>query len=197
MRQASPVLESGIMILHFGGSKPGIVKNMSDYQEIRSVILNSGHKLGRDWLGEQKSKGLLNIFSENEKSISKSDAVILDATFDTHGIGIQLGLALMYKRPTLLLIKNGASDPITGLKFIDARDQKLLHFEEYEGASDIKKVLDPFIEWIEHNTQLARFNIELDRKLDNYLRLKSKINNTSKAEEIRRLVEEDLERHES
>src|SRR6266702_5069266 len=183
------------MTLHFGGSIPGIKTHLKDYHEIRSTILKMEHTLARDWLVGQKHEGIVNIFSENEKSISRSDGVILDATFDTHGVGIQLAIALMYKRPILLLIKKNAGNPITKPKLINAQDKKLLQTAEYENIAEVENIIAGFVAWIESNGQLARFNLELDRKLDNYLRLKSKLNHTSKAEEIRRLVEDDLNQH--
>jgi len=42
---------------------------------------------------------------------------------------------------------------------------------------------------------MARFNIELDKKLDNYLKLKARINKSSKALEIRLLVQTDLDNY--
>lgn len=180
------------MLLHFGGSRNGLEAHPDDYLAIRDAILSAGHTLSRDWLKHEHSKGVVNLFTENEKAIANSDGIILDATYDTHGVGIQLALALMYKRPTLLLVRHGAKNPIPDLTIINANDKKLICSREYKNITDIGKILSDFNDWIQSHSRLARFNIELDRKLDNYLKLKAKLNQTSKSEEIRRLVEEDL-----
>ena len=180
------------MILHFGGSSPGIKNHLDDYHVLRELIINQGHTLARDWLVQKKYHGLVSLFSENEKSISRSDGVILDATYDTHGVGIQLAIALMYKRPILLLTKKGAKTPITRLKLVNDKDKRLLQTAEFSSAAKADQILIEFTDWVDANNRLARFNIELDRKLDNYLKLKGRLNHTSKSEEIRRLVEEDF-----
>lgn len=183
------------MILHFGGSSLGIKNHLDDYHALREHIIYQGHTLARDWLVLKKHHGLVNLFSENEKSISRSDGVILDATYDTHGVGIQLAIAFMYKRPILLLTKKGAKTPITQLKLVNDKDKRLLQSAEFSSASKADQILLDFTDWVDANNRLARFNIELDRKLDNYLKLKGRLNHTSKTEEIRRLVEEDFKQN--
>lgn len=179
------------MKLHFGGSRPGIDNHLDEYRLIREQIIQLGHAIARDWLGDDR-QDLVNMFTENERSISRSDGVILDATYDSHGAGIQLALALMYRRPILLLRKKNTLTSPIDLKIINARDRSLVQWADYANVEEVKVSIAEFTHWIEAHSQLARFNIELDRKLDNYLKLKANVNNTSKSEEIRKLVEDDL-----
>jgi hypothetical protein len=183
------------MVLHFGGSLPGLENDMADYHAIRSFLIQEGHTIARDWLGKQRHEGLVNIFSENERSISRSDAIILDATYDTHGVGIQLAIALMHKRPTLLLIKDHADMAVAHPRLVNEKDRPLLRTAMHDNIDQAKVSISEFIKWVENNDKLARFNMELDRKLDNYLKLKGRVNHTSKTEEIRKLIENDFKQY--
>lgn len=183
------------MVLHFGGSSIGIENNWKEYLTVRSWLLANNHSLSRDWLGKDRHTGLVSLFSETEKSISRSDGVILDATYDTHGIGIQLAIAVMYKRPVLMLARNQSTATLSQPVLINSADKGLIKSVTYKNQAKLETAISTFIDWIEDTNKLARFNIELDRKLDNYLKLKAKLNRSSKSVEIRRLIEQDLERH--
>lgn len=50
------------------------------------------------------------------------------------------------------------------------------------------------MKWVEENKRLVRFNLEIERELDNYLKEKAKQNKTNKSEEIRKLILEDMQK---
>ncbi len=183
------------MIIHFGGSKQGYDEHKEDYLLIRATLLESNHKLGRDWLMKDKDKGLDSLMSENERPIIGSDSVILDASFDAYSIGFQLALAITYQRPVLLLTRAGTPSMPKELALINKKDKKLIQSYTYSKPDEIIEIIKKFLIWTEQTSKLARFNIELDKKLDNYLKMKARINKTSKVLEIRKLVQSDLEQY--
>jgi hypothetical protein len=183
------------MIIHLGGSKQGYTDHSEDYMFLRSTLLAMGHKLGRDWLGKDKNKGLDSLMAENERSIMASDCVILDASYDAYSVGFQLALALTYQRPILLLCRDGLRSMAEESNLINKKDKKLIQSRTYSTPEEISQILTDFLDWTAKTSKMARFNIELDKKLDNYLKMKARINKSSKALEIRRLVQADLDQY--
>lgn len=112
------------MIIHLGGSKQGYIDHPEDYMFIRSTLLDMGHKLGRDWLGKDKDKGLDSLMAENERSIIASDCVVLDGSYDAYSVGFQLALALTYQRPVLLLCREGLRSMPKESSLINKKRQK-------------------------------------------------------------------------
>lgn len=188
------------MRIFFGGSLPRFRTNKSDYIKIRDSITSLGHILTRDWIEEEGKKDIKRSVNEmyelTEKAINNSDAVILEYSQDISAVGQQLVIALQKSIPTLLLIKDSKETEDSPLSdyFISSKDLKHVKKAKYKN-SDIKKIISNFLKWVDENKQLVRFNLELERELDEYLKLKSKKNNSSKAEEIRALIVKDMSRN--
>lgn len=188
------------MRIFFGGSLPRFRTNKVDYIKIRDSIISLGHVLTRDWVKEESIKSMKRSVNEmyelTEKAINNSDAVILEYSNDISAVGQQLVLALQKSIPTLLLIKDSKDTEDSPLSdyFISSKDLKHVKKSKYKN-SNVKKLISNFLKWVEENKQLVRFNLELERELDEYLKLKAKKNNSSKAEEIRTLIIKDMSRN--
>lgn len=184
------------MKVHFGGSGRGFENLEENYFLIRDMIRTLGHSISRDWISNEiiKSTPSLKVaFRETVKAINESDAVVLEGTYDTSSVGKQLTLALNNRTPVLILyFQNIKSNPSLD-KFIDSQTSKLVRKSQYT-KENIKNVLKDFFDWAEENTKLVRFNLEIDRKLDNHLRKKAGKEGSSKAEVIRNLILEDMEK---
>lgn len=179
------------MKVHFGGSSQGYRNLKNTYLAIKKEVQNSGHKITRDWLNPtviRKTKSLNEAFKETEKAIKESEAVILEASYDSSSLGKQMVMAHNQNLPILLLIHRNYTQSETLSQFIS--QDKLVMVKTYS-EKNIKKIIDDFLSWVDISTKPARFNLELPRNLDNYLKENAKINKTSKAEEIRKLVEKD------
>jgi len=185
------------MKVFFGGSLPGYRVNKGNYSKIREVILHLGNKLTRDWIAEEQEgnsgRTLSEMYELTERAIREADAVILEYSHDISAIGQQLVLALQRQIPILLLVNDddGAENSPLSDYFISSKYYKQIRKEKYK-ASNIKKSISTFLKWVEENKALVRFNLELERELDDYLKEKAVRNNTSKSVEIRNLILEDM-----
>ena len=185
------------MKVFFGGTIPGFKVNRDNYLEIRKVILALGHKLTRDWLKEEAKGKITRAPSEmyelTEKAIKEADAIILEYSHDIGAIGQQLVLSLQRNIPVLLLVKesNNSEDSPLSDYFIASRYYKNLIKKKYKLTS-IKKAVSDFLKWVEGNKSIIRFNLEIERELDDYLKSKAKKNKSSKSEEIRKLILGDM-----
>lgn len=185
------------MKIFFGGSLHAFQENSKSYLEIRKTLLTLRQKLTRDWIREElrgKVKRNQNeMYELTEKAIHNADAVILEYTHNTSAAGQQLILALERGLPTLLLVKNSknAEDSLLSDYFVNSKHYKYLKKERYNGTN-VKKIIVGFLKWADQNRSIVRFNLELEKELDDYLKEKALANRTSKSEEIRKLVLEDL-----
>lgn len=178
------------MKVHFGGSGKGSVDLYHSYILIRDTIRDLGHSIARDWLEDLTVKRTTSDtlrYEETLKAINKSDVVILESTYDTSSIGKQLDIALSANAPVLILNRIGAKDNSSIDKFVTSSAAKLIKQHSYN-EENIKEVLQNFLDWAEDKTNIVRFNLEIERELDNYLKNKAKENHTSKSEEIRKLI---------
>lgn len=187
------------MKVFFGGSLPGFEDNKKNYLKIREAVLSLGHKLTRDWVDEE-IKGKVTrtqgeMYELTEKAINEADAVILEYSHNIGAVGQQLVLSLQRSIPVLLLVKNGNSSENSPLSdyFIGTKYYKNLKKEKYE-IKTVKRLVSGFLRWVEENKSLVRFNLEIERELDDYLKEKAEKNGSSKSEEIRKLILRDMKK---
>lgn len=182
------------MKVHFGGSGQGSQELYHNYIVIRDTIRELGHSITRDWLEPvvvKSTHSMENAYQKTVDAIKKSDVVILEGTFDTSSVGKQLSTALELKIPVLILTYQTARRDSSLDKFVSKESANLIKKSSYNDKS-IAKILKDFFNWTDDKTKLVRFNLELERELDNYLKMKAKKNNSSKAEEIRSLIVDDM-----
>lgn len=184
------------MKVHFGGSSLGLRKIKGNYVFIRETLKKLDCTITRDWVSPKKVD--LDIpsgtaFRETVKAIGDADAVILEGSFDTSSIGKQMILALNYELPVLILLDEKLGKDTNLDKFIDKNSLKIVKKAVYN-KKNLEEKLREFIGWADQNTKLVRFNLEIDRDLDNYLKEKAKRKGTSKSEEIRELINEDMQK---
>lgn len=184
------------MKVHFGGSGKGSEELYENYVQIRDTIRDLRHSIARDWLEPivvKTTPSIEDAYQETIKAINKSDAVILEATFDTSSVGKQLSAALQQGLPVLLLSFRTLNKQSSIDKFVDKSSAKLIKRSAYD-LDNLEQVLEDFFIWADDKTKLVRFNLEIERPLDNYLKEKAQKVNSSKAEEIRKLIVEDMEK---
>lgn len=182
------------MKVHFGGSGQGSQELYHNYIAIRDTIRELGHSITRDWLEPvvvKSTPSMENAYQKTVDAIKKSDVVVLEGTFDTSSVGKQLSAALDLKIPVLILTYQSAKKDSSLDKFVSKDSISLIKKSSYTNKN-IKKTLKDFFSWTEDKTKLVRFNLEVDRDLDNYIKTKAKRNSSSKAEEIRKLILQDM-----
>lgn len=181
------------MKVHFGGSIIGLKSKPNLYKEIRKIILELGHEITRDWVMQELGGPHISqskMYELTIKAIRKSDIMILESSQDTSGVGQQLLLALENKIPVLVLINaNNAKINIVG-DFISKEHENYI-FKKIYIESQLKEEISNFLIWAEGKKRYSRFNLVLEKELDNYLRQKALKNKTSKTEEIKKLILKD------
>ncbi len=183
------------MRVHFGGSITNLKLYPDQYVEIVQQIKSLGHEIIRDWVLEElegETVPLELMYEYTEDAIKNSNAVVLDNTRSRTSIGQQLMLALQHNIPVLLLKNKAIADNNSGNHvFLSKHFSKLVINKTYTSKT-LNKILKEFFDTTVHEFQLSRFNLEIDKNLDNYLKKLAKKNKTSKSAEIRKLVLEKM-----
>lgn len=189
------------MVIHFTSSRKNVVEDLDTLRAVIRVIHQTGNVLARDWMEPQyhievtKSAKELDarvVYELNIDAIERADMVIIEGSFKSFGSGFQTATALYKKKPTLLLvhqnyisnegrISQGINDP-------------LLTRVVYSSKKELEHVVEQFIEENCIKTKDLRFNFVLDPQLYNHIRWKSFKTKKTKAEIVRELLLEDMER---
>lgn len=183
------------MRVHFGGSITNFKLYPDQYIEIVKGIKNLGHEIIRDWVPEELEGDTIPLdlmYEYTDDAIKNSNAVVLDNTRSRTSIGQQLMLSLQHNIPVLLLKNKDVADNNSANNvFLSKHFSKLVVSKTYTKRT-LNKILKEFFEKTVHEFQVSRFNLELDKNLDNYLKKVAKKNKTSKSAEIRKLVLEKM-----
>ena len=181
------------MKVFFGGSLIGFNKNRDLYLGIRNEIVKQGNILTRDWVMEE-IKGVVTKTSDmmvlTKKAIESSDAVIIESTNSVAAVGLQINFSIERGLPTLVLIQKDVSETeLLESYFIEEKYHKFIKVEKYD-IDSLEDVISNFLYWARTNRTIVRFNLEIQRDQDEYLKALAVKHRSNKSEEIRRLISE-------
>lgn len=132
------------------------------------------------------------IYDLSMDAIERADVVIVESTFKSFGSGFQVAMALQKKKPTLLLVNK--RNVVNESKISQGISDPLFLRKEYAGREDLHKIVTDFIEDHTYKTKDLRFNFVLDPPLYNHIRWKSFKTKKTKAEIVRELLIEDMDK---
>ena len=161
-------------------------------------LQDKGHVLARDWIeaayddaktdANNADTSWLPIIEENFEAIAKADVIIADVSYDSTALGYQIATAIHQKKPTLLILKEGAKVP----PFTWNIPSSFLNRIEYNKENIAEKIA-PFLVDNDIATKDMRFNFFIDRPIYNYLRWSALKTGKTKAEILRELVQREIE----
>lgn len=188
------------MKVFFGGTLPRFEEKKEDYIAIRQTLLDQGCTIMRDWIQEELEGKVKTTWPQRwrlvQEALKQSDACILDCTLMDVYVGEQLAMIVEKELPLLLLVDGSVKDvsdsPLTDY-FISKDHMQYIQKKIYT-RDNVKTIIYDFLEWVKANRKIVRFNLEIEKNLDDYLKEKAKKHNTSKSEEIRKLVIKDMKK---
>lgn len=188
------------MKVFFGGTLPRFEAKKEDYIAIRQNLLDAGCTIMRDWIKEELEGKVKTTWPQRwhlvQEALKQSDACILDCTFMDVYVGEQLAMVVEKEIPLLLLVDGSSGNvqdsPLTDY-FISNDHMQFIQKKTYT-QHNLHAIIKDFLDWVKVNKRIVRFNLEIEKNLDDYLKEKAKKNNTSKSEEIRKLVIEDMKK---
>ena len=189
------------MRVHFITSRPTLEKDIETLRTAVSIIKNAGHTLASEWIEEAYARQTVpkqpradwsNIFKINIGDIAQSDVVVAETSDESFAVGYQIAVAIQQKKPILLLRHDMADKNafVTGVE-----DGWVNHAEYSEGS--LKSILEKFLSDNDIKSKDMRFNFFIDRKIYNYLRWAAFKTGKTKAEILRDLVQNEIDKQEN
>ncbi len=186
------------MKVHFGGSSKGFREYTNLYKLINETIKDLGHSISNEWVynTETDQDTFTSKFDGTLSGILKADALVLEKTVPSMEVGQQYHIGTERNLPILFLnydeqTKKNSVESVENQEnmnyLVDPSKTSLIYTATYN-ASNIKQLLKIFFTVVCERYKTARFNLVLERYLDNYLRDLALKHKTSKSEEIRRLI---------
>lgn len=186
------------MKVHLITSRPTIENDIESLRQIITVIENTGHSLAIDWIErayrrqthtKEPRANWSAVYKLNLEAIAQSDVVIAETTYDSFGVGYQVAFAVQQKKP-ILMLRRAESDEDSFVSGVE--DGWIIH-KKYDKAS-LDKTIKEFLDDNDIQSKDMRFNFFIDRKIYNFLRWSSLKSGKTKAEILRELVEQEIDR---
>lgn len=132
-----------------------------------------------------------NVFKQVENSIVKSDAIIIELTRKSDGIGMILGMAYSKNKPTLILYnKKKRNIPFSSVALTSTFSKKT-KVEDYT-AKSLNSILIDFVKQVKQS-QDSNFLVSLPSELGKYLNWLVYDEGVTKRDVIRKLLEQKMD----
>lgn len=184
--------------VHLIASKSNVSEDIESLRSISRVIANKGHHIVRDWVESAYSRQIddkgtpvdwMQIYTSNLETIAKADVIIAETSYNSFGVGYQVAVAVQQKKPTLLLRHEGVEADAFATGIVDSWVQRVTYNEE-----SIDSAIEKFLLENDISTKDMRFNFFIDRGIYNYLRWSALKTGKTKAEVLRELVQNEIEK---
>lgn len=191
------------MLVHFSASSRNIHEDVHLYRRISKKIYSMEHVIVNDWVeaalnratGHGNTMGfgmnIGDIVRNATAAVEKADVLICEASGQSaFGVGYEFMLALNAKKPVLCLINERLANHSYASAFSNDANLTVKVYDE----NTVEKIVENFLRDNTVKTRDLRFNFVIDRRIYNHLRAKSFESGKTKAEIVRDLLAEDIER---
>lgn len=186
------------MLVHFIATGTSLDTNIDNLRAVVDTLQKNGHTLAKDWIEtayNDLQKGVdsntlswQSIIEEDFEAIAKADVIIAEVSHDSTAIGYQIATAIHQKKPTLLILQEGARVPPFTWNIPSAFLSRIEYTKE-----NLVAQITPFLQDNDITTKDMRFNFFIDRPIYNYLRWSALKTGKTKAEILRELVQREIE----
>lgn len=169
------------------------------YLNIRQYLIDEGHILTDDWIGEHgtwleqnpnASRDIKSVYQAVITAIDKSDVSIIEFTVPNFSTSHQITYSLQTGKPTLVMRLK--KDNTFKDSYIEALDSPYLHLVNYNGEN-FKETIDEFLGYACIEEGQGRYNILLDKKHKYYLDWASEKYKKSKSALLRAFIAEKMQ----
>jgi hypothetical protein len=167
----------------------GMKKIPQEYEEIIRVCKQLRTKVNADYIKEtpHNVKDMEKKYWKTVDTIKHTDIVIAEATQLTVDISRLISISLQNHVPTILLYKEKSP-----ASFV-FEPSRLLLMKHYS-LDTLEEILRQHLKKVSKKKLLYRFNLMLSKELGSYVMDKSKKQRVSKADYIRKLITDDMEK---
>jgi hypothetical protein len=164
------------MKIYFTCTTAEFDKYQDKYFAIRDYIVDQGHTLTRDWLGDTQQrlnknirevKDMRKVYLDSMKAIRDAEVVIVEDTVSNFSTGHQITIALQMRKPTLVMW-NGDKHRQFSKMFIHGIQSDLLAISQYD-MTNYAEVINKFLKKQKDVAVKNRFNLVINDYERNYL----------------------------
>lgn len=180
------------MKIFFHTSLDGKDQYISEYKSIVTFLIELGHEVFSDHILKRDKSTLIKNDSdaishdiENQKKlIQSSQAVIIDSTYPSIGVGYIIAYALEQHKSILILHQGDPQAILFSIK------NRLFSFKKYDknNLPDMRKELKNFLNHTEKRLLKFRFNMMMDEEMNQALTLETVAQKISKADYVRQTL---------
>lgn len=182
------------MRIYFNASLAGKTEYLDQYKKIINVIKTMGHRvisdqvMNRDFanVNLQTKEEHARDFQKAKKEIKNSDAMIIEGTAPSIGVGLLMGLAFDMYKPVLILCLTTPH----GLLLGDPNRLLTISRYDFKNESKLKHTIETFLKKTKTKTLKYKFNLMINEVQNNYLEWVGSGNKISKAEVLRNMIDE-------
>lgn len=187
------------MKVHFITAKPNLENEIEVLRHIMRVIADNDGTLVHDWIEDAYRNEVeagkpvddwTEIYKKNLAAIAQADVIIAETSYENLGVGYQIAMAIQQKKPVLLL-RHEAADKET---FIVGVEDGWVQHSEYKDEAHVTPIIQQFLHENDIKSKDMRFNFFIDRKIYNYLRWAAFKTGKTKAEILRELVQNEIDK---
>lgn len=189
------------MIVHFIAAESSVVKDIDTLRSIIKVLHGYGYSIARDWVEPAYQRRVKNVayrevdwsraYRESMEALAKAELVIAEVSHEGLSLGYQIANAVRQKKPTLLLREASANEDM----FVTGIEEPHIFHETYANEEELRAIIAKFVEQNHVEVKDMRFNFFIDRRIHNYLRWASFATGKTKAEVVRQLLKNDIEKN--
>lgn len=155
-------------------------KNVKSWKQTPELTKNDQSKMGE----------VVKAVKLNEKSIRDCDAMVIDITKGSSGVGFQIALGMNEKKATLVM-RNKKDARRTRFDSTTANFHKNVVYREYDSTEEITGIIDEFIEDAKQKID-TKFILIIPAEIDKYLNWASDFRRMHKAQVVRQAVEKEM-----
>lgn len=169
----------------------GKQKYLSEYKLISTTCKEMGHVVIDDYIFKRSEKdsytkrAVEKEYLKLQAQIMSSDVVIAEITESSTTIGAFILLALQFNKPVLVLTQKDYSGLVLG-------DPNRLLLNKKYTVDSIMSCLMEFFEFANKRNLNIRFNMMIDKEMEEFIETESKSRNLTKSNYIRTLVRDQM-----
>ncbi len=163
------------MIIHLTGSARNIEEDIVYFRQIARIIHENNGLLARDWAETVHHNRTVKkipdekvdwktVMADSLDAVSRSDAIIIEATNYTFSQGFQTAMALQKKKPVLLVSRNKITDRV-----ISGYEDPNLTIAEYGTLHELQRIITSFLQNVSLPKDALTQSVVLDREIYDYL----------------------------
>lgn len=185
------------MKIYFNSALHGKDKYEKNFKIIIELMEKMNHEVIKSHILDRNLNDVIDQTKKDQRednlrarrAISECDVMVVEGSSRSMGVGYLLSVGLEMKKPILVLFSNNTHGIIAG------DSNRLSTVRRYNlRDGNLKSILRKFLASAQEKIEITRFNFQLSKYMDNFLTEEALENSISKADFLRNLIRESMDK---